>query len=223
VTSTPPRPARGPRAGAEVHLTQAFVYGLIAGGYFAPVLLLLTVLLNLSFLGGVLLFVTGELAIVGAVGTVSYQLAERAGRAAQALYAPSGTTTPYQRSFSYQQAMAMRGDVAGALASFEALIVELADDVPVRLAAAHLYAEKGKDAARAAALYREARLLPSATRATELAATNALIDLYRGPLADEARMLAELRRLAERFAGTPPGELAREELARVRSMRQEPA
>ena len=188
---------------------------LFAGGFFLLVLLLLTNLLNLSFVQAILFVLVGEIAIVGVVACTAIHMSEHAGRAAATLYAPTGHTTPYQRSFSYQQAMVMRGDVFGAIRSYEALITEEPEDVAVHLAAADLFASTPGFAERAATLYREARLLPAATRATELAATNALIDLYRGSLADDGKMRSELRRLADRFAGTPPGELARETLART--------
>jgi hypothetical protein len=213
LTAGPAGPPRALRESPEVHQTQAKVYGVMVGLAFTPVLVLLAIRLGFGLGGTLALLLLGAPALGIGTYRAVFALSERAGLAAQTLYAPTGFTTPYARTFSYQEAMAMRGDVAGALASYEALMTELPHDVAVRFAAAALYADKGRDAARAAALYREARLLPAATRANELAATNALIDLYRGPLADEARMLVELRRLAERFAGTPPGELARAAIA----------
>ena len=191
--------------------------GIMAGGYFSIVLALLCVLLGLSWWESVLFFVVGEIVVVGGVGTISASVAEKAGDAAGTIYNPRGHTTPYQRSFSYQHAMVMRGDAIGAIRSFEALLTEEPDDVAVHLAAADLLAKTPGFGERAATLYREARLLPAATNATEFVATNALIDLYRGPLADDGKMRAELRRLAERFPGTTPGELARETLARMPS------
>ena len=217
MTVAPLRPSRPPGEGKEIHETQAAVYAVIVAAIFLPVLFLLGRLLGLGGAATIALLVIGEVAIWYSVSQVVAALAGQAGRAAQTLYAPSGSTTPYQRTFSYQDAMVMRGDVAGALASYEALIVELPADVPVRLAAAAIYAAKGRDPARAAALYREARLLPAATRGTEFAATNALIDLYRGALADEPRLLAELRRLVERFPGTPPAEYAGKMLAAMKA------
>lgn len=188
---------------------------LIAGGFLLPVFALLAIFLHLT-LGQTILFVIGgESLSVTAISWFAIRLAERAGDAAKQIYMPSGATTPYLRSFSYQQAMVMRGDVIGAIRSYEALITEEPDDVHVRLAAAELLARTPGFAERAATLYREARALPAATRRNELAATNALIDLYRGALADDGKMRTELRRLADRFAGTPPGDLARDALTRT--------
>jgi hypothetical protein len=47
------------------------------------------------------------------------------------------------------------------------------------------------------------------------------VDLYLGPLVDEARAMSELRRLAERFAGTRDAEGALAELERRRALRVE--
>jgi hypothetical protein len=154
----------------------------------------------------------------GAVAALAITVGLRqTARAANVLYNPSGSTTPYERVFSYQHALEMRGDIAGAAESFEALITESPGDAPARFAAAAFFAGRGKDPARAAELYREIRQLPGATMQHEFGATNALIDLYRGPLHDEGRARSELRRFAERFAGTPQGDMARRALEESRA------
>jgi hypothetical protein len=154
----------------------------------------------------------------GALAAVGITLGLRqSARAANVLYNPTGSTTPYERVFSYQHALEMRGDIAGAAESWEALIKESPGDPAVRFAAAALFAGRGNDPARAAELYREIRQLPGATMQHEFGATNALIDLYRGPLKDEGRERSELRRFAERFAGTPQGEMARRALEEARA------
>jgi len=204
--------SRPPGGGLEAHQIKAIAFGLYT---WALVVVALIFTSGGMGLGGWPLFAAVFLlgpAIGAAVGALSYFGAEQAGRAASAIYAPTGSSTPHMPTFSVQQALAMRGNVAAALASFEALMAGAPDDPHVKLAAAEMYASAGKDPARAAALYRESRLLPGATRGHEMTATNALIDLYRGPLGDKARMRAELRRLAERFAGTAPGEMARQAL-----------
>jgi hypothetical protein len=163
------------------------------------------------------LFVFGGAALAGAfTSVVAIKVSNRAGQAAASIYNPTGATTPYQRVFSYQKALEMRGDMAGARESYEALIEESPGDAAVRFAAAEFCAGRGKDPSRAAELYREIRLLPGATIQHESAATNALIDLYRGALADEARARSELRRYAEKFGSTPQGELARRALEEMK-------
>ena len=61
-----------------------------------------------------------------------------AGAVARAYTMPSGTSTPYGEQFSYQDALAARGDVAGALESFEAVIAERPGVAAPRLKAAEL-------------------------------------------------------------------------------------
>ena len=46
------------------------------------------------------------------------------GAVMKAFTLPSGNSTPYEEQFSYQEAMAARGDVDGALESFESIIAE---------------------------------------------------------------------------------------------------
>jgi hypothetical protein len=163
------------------------------------------------------LFVFGGAALAGVfTSVVAIKVSDRAGHAAASIYNPTGSTTPYQRVFSYQKALEMRGDFAGARESYEALIAESPGDAEVRFAAAEFCAGRGKDPARAAELYREIRQLAGATLQHESAATNALIDLYRGALADEGRARSELRRYAEKFGNTPQGELARRALEEMK-------
>ena len=209
-----PRP---PGRGLEAHEIKAIALGLYAWALVVVVLLFTSGALGLG--GWALFFCVFLLGpTVGAiVGGAAYFGAEQAGRAASAIYAPSGASTPHLPSFSEQHALAMRGNIAAALASFEALMAGAPDDPHITLAAAEMYATHGKDPVRAAELYRQARLLPGATRGHEMTATNALIDLYRGPLGDKARMRAELRRLADRFAGSAPGEMARRALEEMKA------
>jgi len=211
------RPPRPPSGGLEGHEIKAIGFGLYAWALTMGVLLFVGGAMGLSGWSMVFaMFVIGP--IIGVfVGGTAYYFAERAGAAAAMIYSPTGSSTPYQESFSVQLAMAMRGNVPAALASFEALMAGTPADPVVRLAAAEMYATRGGDPARAAELYRQARLLAGATRGHEMAATNALIDLYRGPLADPARMRSELRRLAERFAGSPAAEMAKRALAEGRT------
>ncbi len=118
---------------------------------------------------------------------------------------PSGSSTPAVRDFSLQDAMVMRGDVRGALESYEAVIATDPGASDACIRAAELYAKAG-DFHRARDLLREARTRPGVTEGQELHATQALVDHYLGPLDDEAAAGRELRRIAERFPGTAQAE-----------------
>ncbi len=215
MTGTP----RPPRGGLEGYQIRAIGYGVYVWGMTVAVLLFVGRPMGLSAGELLLAMIFGGAFLGLVVAVLAAIVTERVGDRARAIYAPTGASTPYTSTFSYQQAMAMKGDVKGALESFEALIAESPADPAPRLAAAELYAGRGGDPKRAAELYREARALPSAQPVHEMTATNALIDLYRGPLADDARAMSELRRLADRYAGTTAGEMARRLLGEMKAAR----
>ena len=156
-------------------------------------------------------------AIAGAlVAWFAWLFANGAGAGFRAFIQPSGGSTPYTAQYSYEESLAVRGDVAGALAAYERRMAEQPADADVRRRAAELYAGEGADPARAAAVFRELRAIPGVAPEHVLYATQRLIDLYRGPLADEGRALVELRRLAETFPNSPAAIHAREAIRRIK-------
>ena len=138
-----------------------------------------------------------------------------AGQVIARFVAPSGSTTPYEHGFSYQQSLAIRGDVAGAMASYEAVIRDSPHDVEAHVQAAELYAEHGHHE-RAIGLLRAAREIPGVSAARDVYASNRLIDLYLGPVGSDGRALVELRRLIERYPGTDTAVRARAALGRIK-------
>ena len=142
-------------------------------------------------------------------------IADGAARGFASFILPSGDSTPYDHSFSAHDALAIRGDVNAALAAYERTMTEQPENTRVRRQAAELYASAGQ-AARAAEILLAMRRLPNATGADELYATQRLVDLHLGALGDEGRALVELRRLAERFAGTPEAAGARQAIERLK-------
>lgn len=145
--------------------------------------------------------------------------AAAAGGVARAVTMPSGASTPYEDQFSYQESLAARGDVVGALESYEAVIEERPGAAAPRLKAAELYATGGKDPRRAAALFREVRDLPGASARDALYAAQRLVSLYDGPLGEPGRALVELRRLVERHPGTDVAAGALAAIARIKAER----
>jgi hypothetical protein len=142
-----------------------------------------------------------------------------AGAVARAYTMPRGSSTPYEEQFSYQEALAARGDVAAALESYEAVIAERPGAPAPRLKAAELYAGRGRDPRRAAALFREVRDLPEASPRDSLYAASRLVDLYDGPLNEPGRALVELRRLVELHPNTDMAAGARTAIARIKAQR----
>ena len=132
--------------------------------------------------------------------------------------APSGSTTPYQQTFSYQQSLAIRGDVKGALDSYEAVLQQSPHEIEAYVQAAELYASNG-DPARAIELFRAMRDVEGVSRARDIYASNRLVDLYLGAASDDGRALVELRRLVERYPGTDVAVRAREALGGLKVRR----
>jgi tetratricopeptide (TPR) repeat protein len=129
--------------------------------------------------------------------------------------APNGTTTPYQYGYSYQQVLAAKGDVIGALESYEAVLRERPTDAEALAQAAELYATSG-NAARAVELFRALRAIPGVGDARDIYASNRLVDLYLLTKQD-GRALVELRRLVERYGRTDAGARARGALGRLKA------
>ncbi|HEY2162750.1 MAG TPA: hypothetical protein VGH04_02110 [Gemmatimonadaceae bacterium] len=131
--------------------------------------------------------------------------------------AVDGLSTPYERQFSYEQSLVMKGRLDDALASFEAVIATEPELIAPRIKAAELYAGEKKDPQRAAELFRDVLRSPSITSGENVYVTNRLVDLYIGPLNDPGRALVELRRLIDSRPGRQAAEHARRSLAEVKA------
>ena len=155
--------------------------------------------------------------ILGALFVYSMMrgLPKLGGAAMQATLMPSGDTTPYETDFSYELALAMRGDLKGALKSFEEKIVARPTDAAVRLKAAEMYRDAG-NYERSKELYREVQRIPGVDSRDDVTASYRLIDLYRGKLNDPGRSLPEFRRLIDRYPETQVAQQARDALAKLK-------
>jgi hypothetical protein len=158
------------------------------------------------------------LVLTAGAGVFILNVVKAAGAATLAVLFPSGKSSPYEEQFSYQESLAARGDVAGALESYEVVIAERPEAPLPRLRAAELHARRHGDAARAAELFKSVRNLPSASRRDILYASNRLVDLYDGPLGDPGRAIVELRRIIERFPGSPEAVRAQAALPRLKAL-----
>lgn len=149
--------------------------------------------------------------------TMMTRLPAAAGAGALAVTAPSGLSTPYEEQFSWEESLAARGDVPAALAAYERVIAERPSAVLPRLRAAELYAARGNDPGRAAALFREVRALPGVTSRDALYACSRLVDLYDGTLDEPGRAVVELRRIIELYPASPAATHARLVLPRLKA------
>ena len=133
-----------------------------------------------------------------------------------------GASTPYVEQYSYQQALVMKGLLDDALESFEAVIAEKPQAADARLKAAELYDRDKKNHTRAAELFREVQRIETVTIGQFIHATHRLVDLYTGPLNEPGRALVELRKLIDRYPGSPAAENARDALATLKARLVEP-
>ena len=194
-------------AGADFPLrAKAAGYGvLVAGVVFGA----------LSLLGGAPSFgaLAGFALVALALGALSAfagaKLGDGAGAVAQSFIQPSGNSTPYEQTFSYQEAMIMRGDVDGALESYEAIIAAQPTLVAARLRAAEHYVKGNRNPKRAAELFRQVRDLPGVPLRDAVYSCSRLVDLYDGPLEEPGRAVVELRRIIELYPGSEMAKRAR--------------
>jgi tetratricopeptide (TPR) repeat protein len=150
------------------------------------------------------------------VGMLAWLAANAAGNAWKHV-AIDGGSTPYVEQYSQQQALVMQGRLDDALASFESVLRDRPDSVDARIRAAELYTREAGNHHRAAELFREAQRIPTITPGQDVQISHRLVDLLTGPLNDPGRALVELRRLIERYPGTPAALRAREALATLKA------
>jgi hypothetical protein len=199
-TSATYRPSMYERLGPDASMyLRALPYVVVV---FACTLMLFSVLRQkLEYSSGLVL----PLAIVvtAAVTWAGMRIAGGIGVAAGRIVVPTGNSTPYEHQFSREDALAARGDTAGALESFEAAIATTPLESPLgvsaRVRAAELYMTPGGNPERAAALFREVQRADGVTPAQDIYVSNRLIDLLLGPLDQPRRALVELRRIADRY------------------------
>jgi hypothetical protein len=76
--------------------------------------------------------------------------------------------------------------------------------------------ERG-DHLRAVELFREVQRIETTPIGVYIYATHRLVDLYTGPLNEPGKALVELRKLIDRYPGSPAAENARVALAELKA------
>jgi len=156
-------------------------------------------------------------AVLGALtGLAGFMFARGAGTGWKRLMV-DGSATPYEEQYSHEQSLVMRGQVDAALASFESIIRGNPAAVKPRVRAAELYSREQGNHLRAAQLLSEVQRIESAGVGDIVYAAHRLVDLYTGPLNEPGRAMVELRRLIEKFPGTPAAEQARDALGTLKA------
>jgi len=170
----------------------------------------------------------GRFQVLGllAFGYVAGALAHRAilratGQAVERTLAPRGETTPYRPTFSDIETLEVRGDLAAAETAWAGALARHAGNAYVMMRVAEFHLRLKQDAAAALPLYERIRELPEAGHELRRYASQKLVDLYLGPLADEGRALVALRRLIDGFPDSREAAEAREALARLKAARRD--
>lgn len=122
----------------------------------------------------------------------------------------------YERQYSSEDALVMRGDVEGALASYERIMLEAPNDAQPRIRAADLYAKSGLRE-KAEILYRAVQRVPRVAPGDDIYVSNRLVDLYLAWPGHETKGLRELRRLVDTYPETDVAERARAGLVNLKS------
>ena len=149
---------------------------------------------------------------------VGFSLLESSGRVAQSVYAPTAAGS-YTQTHSNIDAMEAAGDYKGAVAAWEAVAVSQPGKPWPLMRAGELYLRVLAEPEMALDRFRLARDAPGITPEQHRYASQKVIDLYLGPLADEGRAMAELRRLIDRHPGTREAEGARAAIQRIKGRR----
>lgn len=181
-----------------------------------------------AFIGGALAakrdFSAGLIVLSAIGGSVAFgvwwwyfvtRVSHGAGKLFGEFIQPSGAGS-YERQYSHEDALVMRGDVEGALASYERIILEAPNDAQPRIRAADLYAKSGMPE-RAELLFRAVQRLPRVPRTDDVYASNRLVDLYLAWPGHETKGLRELRRLIDTYPETDVAERARAGLVNLKS------
>lgn len=207
----PYRPTLFDRLGPDAGLViRAFAYGGLVFGMSIPLFASLApkVVSPAWPLAAAAFVLVGSAALGACAAGTAFVISNGAGRTF-GRFTMGGDTTPYREQYSREQALVMRGEVDEALRAFEAVIASDTQAVDPRMRAAELYVKERGNHRRAAELFREVQRIPTATAGEDVYASNRLVDLYTGPLANPGRALVELRRLIEHHPNTPAAAHAR--------------
>jgi tetratricopeptide (TPR) repeat protein len=202
---------RGPEAAHFLQAVSSLIIPIVAGAFIGGALAVQRdfspALIVLSTLGGSLTFAVWWWFFVT-------RLSHGAGKTFSEFIQPSATGS-YERQYSREDSLVMRGDVEGALASYEKIILEAPNDAQPRLRAAELYVKSGIRE-RAELLYRAVQRLPRVPPKDDIYASNRLVDLYLAWPGHETKGLRELRRLIDTYPETDVAARARAGLVNLK-------
>ena len=145
-------------------------------------------------------------------------ITDLAAKFGSAVYAPSGGTTPHDKKYSYEESLVARGMYDEAVTAFELAVLESPEDPAPYLRIARIlrdHLERYDDAAR---WFRRVQRDTEISGGQAVLARKELIELYWHKMGEPAKAAPELARMAEELEGTPEGERATNDLARVKEI-----
>jgi tetratricopeptide (TPR) repeat protein len=145
-------------------------------------------------------------------------IVRRSAAVAQAIYNPSGDSTPYKREYSYAESLDQRGRYGDAAAAYELHCLEYPDDPEPYLRLARLYRDKLNQYEDALNWFRRARADARLTSGQQLLVIQEIVEIYLRKLRTPRKAIPELVLLCEKFPNTPAAEAAAGELAEMREM-----
>lgn len=182
----------------------------------------------LGFLLGVFLTETGQggprvmLMTMGIGWVVSFVLPfailKIAGGAGSSLFAPSGKSTPHAREYSQAETYVARGQYENAIAAFSAGIAADGRDPTPYIRVARLQRDRLRDDRQAAHWFKKALTEPNMSMKQRMLTYRELIELYEVRMGAPEKAAPLLARFAEQSVGTPEGEWAADELARIKAL-----
>ena len=202
---------RGPEAAHFLQAVSSLIIPIVAGAFIGGALAVRNrypaALVVVSAVGGSIVFAAWWWFFVT-------RTSHGAGNLLGAFLQPSGAGS-YERQYSREDALVMRGDVEGALASYEEIILEAPSDPKPRLRAAELYAKAGMRE-RAETLYRSVQRLPGKNPNADIVVSNRLVDLYLAWPGHEVNGLRELRRIIDTYPESDAAKHARAGLVNLK-------
>ena len=193
---------------------RATAYGLIVGAVAAGI----AFMFSASILNAILAFVI----VGGGVAAGALYLAERGARIGASLYRPSGSSTPAVREYSYADSLVARGQPEQAVAAYAELTRQHPEDPEPRLRRARVLRDQLRRYDDAVAELKGLLKMSALKSETELVALREIVEIHLHKQQQSARALPYLARIAEKYAGTPTAEWARNEAREIKaSMKHE--
>ena len=147
---------------------------------------------------------------------VSLAIVEGVGNLMGTIHNPSGKSTPVIREYSYPESLAIRGRYEDAIDVYQVCCTDYPEDPEPYVRIGRIYRDNLNQHDEALLWFKRARSEATVHRGIELLITQEIIEIYTRRMNTPERAIPELARLAEKYAGDPAGDSAKQELNRLR-------